>query len=255
MKHIAAVMFASSLTLAAAARGGAQECPPCPPPPTPPPPPHWATSVGAGLTRTGGNSDTGSYNIAANAAYDPRTKHVLRAELLYLRASDSGEETVDRTLAGLRDEYTMSGRLFAFGELGYQRDRFKQVDYLLAPLVGVGYKIVDGKALVMAVDAGAGGAFEKLKGLDATADLALKAGQRLEWKSSASAAVFQKAAALWKAGDFGDAYYRFEAGVAAALSKRLELKVSFADDYKTRPARADLEKNDTSLIVSLLFKP
>ena len=235
-----------------AGTASAQDCP-CPP--SPPPPPAWITSVGAGLTRTGGNSDTSSYNLAGNVTYDPRGKNVFRAEVLYLRASDSGEATVDRTLAILRDEYTMSGRLFAFGEVGYQRDRFKQVDYLIAPLVGLGYKAVDHEQLLVAVDAGVGGAFEKLEEQDATADFALKAGERLEWKASGTATVFQKAAALWKAGDFGDAYYRFEAGVAAALTKRLELKVAFADDYKARPARPELDKNDTALIVSLLFKP
>ena len=249
MRHAPATL----LLLAATGPVFAADCPPCPPPP--PEPPHWVTSIGAGLTRTGGNSDTSSYNLAANATYDPRTKNVLRAEVLYLRAGENGEETVDRTLAALRDEYTISGRLFAFGELGYQRDRFKELDYLLAPLAGVGYKLVEQPRLVLAVDGAAGGAFEKLDGQDSTADLALKAGERLEWKTSSAATVFQKATALWKAGDFGDAYYRFEAGVGAALSKRLELKVAFADDYKTRPARPGIEKNDTSLILSLLFKP
>jgi len=246
--------LAMVLLLSATARTGlAADCPPCPPPP--PTPPDWTASVGAGLTRTGGNSDTSSYNLAGNATWDPHGRNVARAELLYLRAGENGEETVDRTLAGLRDEYTMSGRLFAFGEIGYQRDRFKEVDYLIAPLVGMGYKVVDRKLLLVAVDAGTGVAFEKLEAQERTADLALKAGERMEWKTSAAATVFQKATALWKAGDLGDAYYRFEAGVAAAVTKRLELKVAFADDYKTRPARPGLEKNDTSLILSLLFKP
>ncbi len=239
--------------LATAGPGLAQDCPPCPPPP--PTPPAWTVSVGAGLALTGGNSDTSSYNIAANATYDPRKRNVFRGEFLYLRAADGGEATVDRMLAALRDEYTVSGRLFAFGELGYQRDRFKQLDYLIAPLVGMGYKLVDRKPLLVALDAGLGGAFEKLEAQDSTADFALKAGERVEWKPSDTAAVFQKAAALWKANDFGDAFYRFEAGVGATLAKRLEMRVSFADDYKTRPALPGLHKNDTSLIVTLLFKP
>lgn len=233
----------------------AQDCPPCPTPPPPPPPRSWTSSVGAGITRTGGNSDTSSYNLIANAAYTPPGRNVVRAEILYLRASESGEATVDRTLATLRDEYTMSGRLFAFGEAGYQSDRFKEVDYLIAPLIGLGYKVVEDPTLLLAVDGGVGAAFEKLEDRDSTSDFAVKAGERAEWKASGTATVFQKGAALWKARDFGDAYYRFEAGVAAAITRRLELKVAFADDYKTRPARPELVKNDTSLVVSLLFKP
>ena len=245
--------LAAFVLLATAGAAHAQDCPPCPPPP--PVPPAWTVSLGAGLALTGGNSDTSSYNIAANATYDPRKKNVFRGELLYLRASDGDEATVDRMLAVLRDEYAVSGRLFAFGELGYQRDRFKQLDYLIAPLVGMGYKLVDRKSLLFALDGGLGAAFEKLEARDSTADFALKAGERVEWKPSDTATVFQKSAALWKASDFGDAFYRFELGVGAAVAKRFEMKVAFADDYKTRPALPGLHKNDTSLIVTLLFKP
>jgi putative salt-induced outer membrane protein len=252
MKHALAVLI---LLGASASSGIADDCPPCPAPPPAPAPPSWTMSLGAGLTRTGGNSDTSSYNAVANAAWDPPGRHAVRGEILYLRASDGGAATVDRTLAALRDEYTMSGRAFAFGEIGYQSDRFKELDHLITPLIGLGYKVVDAPTLLLDVDGGAGAAFEKLEGREATSDFAIKAGQRAEWKASATATVFQKAAALWKARDFGDAYYRFEAGIAAALSRRLELKVAFADDYKTRPARPELVKNDTSLVVSLLFKP
>lgn len=225
-------------------------CPPCPPPPEP----GWTVSLGGGLTLTGGNSETNSFNLAANVASDPALRNVFRAELLHLQSSENGEKTVDRTLGALRDEYTINGRLFVFGDLAYQRDRFKLVDYLIAPMVGAGYKVVDAKKILVAVDGGLGAAFEQLEGQESTADFALRAGERLEWKPSESNTVFQKATAIWKADDFGDAYYRFEVGLATSLFQRLELKISFADDYKTRPARVDLDKHDTSFIVSLLFK-
>ena len=45
-----------------------------------------------------------------------------------------------------------------------------------------------------------------------------------------------------------------QVGVGTTLVRRLELRVSFADDYKTRPARTDLDKHDTSFLVSLLLK-
>ena len=82
----------------------------------------------------------------------------------------------------------------------------------------------------------------------------MRGGERLEWKPSDRTTLFQKATAIWKANEFGDAYYRFEVGLATTLARRFELKVSFADDYKTRPALDDLDQHDTSFIVSLLFK-
>ena len=257
-RNTAAFLFAIASALPAAAQDPAASpepapapaCPPCPPPPEP----GWTLSLGGGLTLTGGNSETSSFNVAANAASDPALRNVFRAELLHLQSSEDGAKTVDRTLGALRDEYTVNGRLFVFGDLAYQRDRFKLVDYLIAPMVGAGYKLVDTKKIVVAADAGLGAAFEQLEGGDSTTDFALRAGERLEWKPSEANTVFQKVSAIWKASDFGDAYYRFEAGVATSLFQRLELKVSFADDYKTRPAQADLDKHDTSFIVSLLFK-
>jgi putative salt-induced outer membrane protein YdiY len=210
--------------------------------------------VGGGLSLTGGNTDTSSYNLTANVTHDPRKKNVFRGELLYLRASDNDEATVDRSLVALRDEYSLNARLFVFGQLGYQRDRFKELDYLIAPMVGAGVKAVDRPDLLVSFDASVGGAFEKLEDRDGTADLALGASQRIEWRPVAATTLFEKAGALWKTDDFGDAYYRFELGLATTVVQRLELKIAFADDYKTRPANPTLEKNDTSLIASLLFK-
>lgn len=158
----------------------AAQCPPCPPP-------GWAISVGGGLSRTGGNTETSSYNLLASAVYDPKKKNVVRFEALYLRTEQEGLAAVDRT----------------FAKAG---------------------------------------------------DVAVQATERVEWKATSVATLYEKAGGLWKAGDFGDAYYRAEVGLATTLAKRLELKLAFADDYKTRPPR-DLKKNDTSFIASLVFKP
>jgi putative salt-induced outer membrane protein YdiY len=238
--------------LLASVGAAAQDCPPCPPPPGP----GWDVSFGGGLSLTGGNSDANSYNLNLNAAWVPEDKkRAFRAEALYLRADKDGEATVDRTTLLARYERTASGRLFLFVESGYQRDRFKQLDYLIAPLAGLGLSLVSTDKVTLSLDTALGAALEKLEGRDATSNLALKAGQRFEWKASPSATLFEKTAALWKTNDFGDAYYRFEAGLTATLGKRLDLKLSFADDYKTRPPDPTLEKNDTSFVVSLLFKP
>jgi putative salt-induced outer membrane protein YdiY len=235
-----------------AARTFAADCPPCPPPPAVPPP--WSIGLGAGLALTGGNSDTSSYNLLATIVHDPRTKNIVRFDALYLHASQEGVTSVDRTFAKLRDERTVNGRLFLFGDLGYLRDKPKEVEYLISPVVGAGYRLVNGKRVVASVDAGVGGAFEKLQDAESTADVALQATDRVEWKATTVMTLSQKASGLWKAGDLGDAYYRAELALGAALAKRLELKLAFADDYKTRPP-AGLSKNDTSFIASLVLKP
>jgi putative salt-induced outer membrane protein YdiY len=249
------IVIASAAALAAG-RALAEDCQPCEPAPSPspPPPPAWKVSLGGGLSRTGGNTDTSSYNLSVEAAYDPHTRNVLRGSGLYLRSSDSDVTTASRSLATARDEYTLNGALFVYGQLEYQRDVFKGVEHVVSPQGGLGVKVVNKPTIVFALDAGLGAAFEKLVDEPSTTKLAVNASDRVEWKPSATLNLFQKASSLWKADDFGDAYYHAELGLTTRLAKRLDLKLAFSDDYKTRPPSPTLKKNDTSFIASLLFK-
>jgi putative salt-induced outer membrane protein YdiY len=223
---------------------------PCP---TPTPEPAWRASVGAGLSLTGGNTDSNSYNLSFTLSHDPKLRNVFKAEGLYLRTDQDGEATADKTSLSVRDEYKF-GRAYLFGALGYLRDPFKEVEYLIAPGVGVGYRLIEREKLLLAVDGSIGGAFEKLEAQDATSDLALSASQRLEGQASAALRLFEKAAGLWKTDDFSDSYYRFELGLAAAVASRLELKLTFIDDFKNKPASPGLKKNDTAFVAALVFK-
>jgi putative salt-induced outer membrane protein YdiY len=244
-------VFAQSPTGAGPA--GAQEkmCP-CPPPS--PPPPVWRGSLGGGLSLTSGNSETTSYNLDFALARDPKTRSVFKADGSYLRTDTDGESTVDRTGLGVRYEYAFrGGRLFGFGEVRYLRDVFKDVEHLVTPTLGVGYRFVNRDDLRFSVDGGTGVAFEKLTGFDATTSGTLSAGESLSWKFSASASFVHTARGLWKTDDFGDSYYHLDVGILASLTKRFDLKVSFADDYKNKPP-ADKKKNDTAIIATVVFK-
>jgi putative salt-induced outer membrane protein YdiY len=243
-------VFAAALLLAGPARAQEKLCP-CPPPT--PPPPAWTGSLGGGLSLTGGNTQSNSYNLDFSLVHDPKTKSIFKTDGSYLRTDTDGEATVDRTGLGVRYEYTLSGRSFAYGEVRYQRDVFKDVDYLITPTLGVGYRFVDREDLKFAVDAGLGFAFEKLRGQDATTSGAVNAGESLRWKLSSSASFVHAARAVWKTDDFGDAYYHFDAGILASLARRFDLKLSFVDEYKTRPP-ADKKKNDTAVLATIVFK-
>lgn len=253
------LLVTALLALLAATVAAQEPCPPCPEPPPEPPPPVWSGSLGGGLSLTGGNTDTNSYNLSFDikrdpTKTDPNARGIFRTDGLYLRTDTDGEATADRTSLGARYEHTLGGgRWFAFGELRYQRDRFKDVDYLITPGVGVGVRLVDTDAVYFAIDAGVGLALEKLREQDATTDGAVNAGEALRVELSESAAIIQHARAVWKMDDFGDAYYHFDVGLALRVVKRIELQLTFADDYKTLPP-GGLEKNDTSFLTTIAFK-
>ncbi len=218
------------------------------------PKPGWHGSFGAGLSMSSGNSDASSYNVGFDLKYDPKTKNVLKFGGLYLRSDANGETTSDKLTALARDEYSLSDRFFLYGEVAYLSDAIAQVDYIVSPNVGAGYKFVKTDTVTLEASAGFGGAFEKYEGQDATSSGAYRAGEAFSWKISPTVAFTQKASGLWKSNDTGDAYYHFDVGFTTSISKILELKLAYLLDHKTRPAVATLEKTDTAFIAALVAK-
>jgi putative salt-induced outer membrane protein YdiY len=218
------------------------------------PKPGWHGSFGAGISMNSGNSDAKSYNLGFDLKYDPKTKNVLKFGGLYLRSDANGETTSDKLTAFARDEYSLTDRFFVYGEVVYLSDAIAQVDYIVSPNAGAGYKLVKTDAVTLEASAGLGGAFEKYELQDATSSGAYRAAEAFSWKISPTVAFTQKASGLWKSNDTGDAYYHFDVGFTTSISKILELKLAYLLDHKTRPAVATLEKTDTSFIAAVVAK-
>jgi putative salt-induced outer membrane protein YdiY len=234
-----------------------QEPPPQEPPPPPPPPPDplWTGSIGAGFSFTSGNADTSTINVGVDLSSRPKARNVFKAEGLYLRGEKDGDLNVNRLSIKMRDEYRRAPHMFVYGQVEYLRDTFKDIQYLVAPTVGLGYKVWDeADVRILAFDAGLGVKSEKdvLKPLQTNA--AVTAAERVLGKLSDHATVWQSVAALWTADDFGDALYTLKLGLAATLTARSQLKVELADFYKTEPPDDTVQKNDVSIVTAVVYK-
>jgi len=218
-----------------------------------PPDKNWTGAFGAGFSLTGGNTDTANFNLSFNGTYDPKTRNVIKTNGLYLRSDKNNEKTADRLRLGVRDEYTLSDRVFLFGDMTYLRDPFKEISYLLNPYGGVGYKLLATERVSLALDGGAGVVWEKNPAFDTDTSGTLNAGQNLAIKLSEGAQITQQVTGLWKTDNFQDALYHFAVGVATQLTKRMELKVEFIDDFKNVTPNPDVKKNDTAFLTSFLF--
>jgi len=221
---------------------------------TPPAGQTWSGNFGAGLSITRGNSDTKNINLTADAAQRINARNVAKYDAFYLRADSGGALTVDRTVFGARDEYTISPLTYAFADIHFLRDHFKEIDSLISPSIGAGHHLIKNAAMDLAVEAGVGAVVEKDIGLTRETSGAVNAKQLLTWKFSPTATFGETAAGLWKTKDFGDALYHLEASLASNLTARSQLKLTALDDYKTRPPAAGIKKNDTSLIVAIVMK-
>jgi putative salt-induced outer membrane protein len=226
-----------------------------PPPAAPPePPPGWSGNAAFGLALNRGNTATTNLNLSFEATDDPKTRTVWKFKGLYLRGENNGELAVDRLLLEGRNERTLTERVYAFGQIQFLEDQFKQIDYLFAPSVGIGYKLVTAPMTTLSVDGGVGIKWEKNPGFDRRTTGVFTGSDKFEHKLSTTATVMQAFNALWKADDFGDALYTFTAGVAATLTTRTQLKVELLDTYATRPPTITVKGNDVALLTALVYK-
>jgi putative salt-induced outer membrane protein YdiY len=145
----------------------------------PAPPKIWTVAVSAGLALTSGNTDTSNVNAAYDIVYNPQTRNVVKSDGLFLRGETDGVVSAYRSGLNVRDEYSLTTRVFVFGQNQYLRDEFKNIDYLLAPTGGVGYKVYDTAATKLAVDGSVGAVWEKNPGVDVNASGALALSEKL----------------------------------------------------------------------------
>lgn len=218
------------------------------------PPKVYAGNIGAGLSLTGGNTDTVNFNVSGELTRDPKKNNVIKLKGLYLRSDADNIKTADRLTLGFRDEYSFSKRAFAFGALNYFRDPFKEISYLLNPHGGLGYKPILTERIELALTGGAGAVWEKNPFLDVRSSGTLNAGETFTVKLSETSRFSQGFAALWKTSDFEDALYHFSVALVTSLYKNTEVKIEFIDDYKNVTPRPAIKNNDTAFIVSFLYK-
>ncbi len=222
--------------------------------PAPPPRKPWTVAASAGLALTSGNTDTSTVNVAYDLTYDSLEKNIVKSDALFLRGKNQGDLASDRLNLNVRDQYQINGRAYIFGQNQYLRDRFKEIDYLLAPTAGLGYKIVNTAASKVEVDAGVGGVWEKNTDLDVTSSGAVTVGEKLQQTVTATTTVTQSFSGLWKTSAWGDSLYTFGVGIAASMSTRTQLKVELIDVYKNRPPLPTIKKNDLATVLAIVYK-
>jgi len=213
----------------------------------------WTRTVGAGITLTRGNSDTTSLNLSFAVASPADGRHQLKSDGLFLRSTASDETIANRVSFNVRDEYHPDERSYFFGQFQFLKDELKGIDYLAAPTVGWGYRVVDGGPTVLTIDGSVGVVWEGSPDAPGSTSAALSLAQKFTHPLSETAAFTQTLTGLWKVSAFDDTLYTFGAGVPAAINPKTSLKVEVLDTYKTRPADPTSRKNDLAILASVVF--
>jgi putative salt-induced outer membrane protein len=119
------------------------------------PPPGWSGKGQAGYLMSRGNSDADS----ANAILDlflvrDGWKHELTLDGLY--GKSAGIVSAERWDARLQSDYAITPKLFTFGALNYQNDKFSGFQYQASASAGMGYKFIDTDTTKLAAQVGVG---------------------------------------------------------------------------------------------------
>lgn len=218
------------------------------------PPKIWTVTASVGLALTSGNSDTSTVNLAYDLTYDPQTKNIIKSDGLFLHGETEGELSAHRTGFNIRDEYRLTNRIFVFGQNQYLKDEFKDIEYLLAPTGGVGYKLIDTPETKFGVDGSVGAVWEKNTDLEVATSGALAVGQKLQHQLTANTQLTQTFAGLWKTQDLEDALFTLGVSIAASMSTRTQLKIEALDTFKNKPPLPTIQANDVAVLMSIVYK-
>ena len=214
----------------------------------------WRLNFGAGLAVTSGNKDTSTYNASYNVTYKPHARRTFTSDALLLRGKTNGELSNERFGLNVREEFRMNDRVFVFGQNQYLRDRFKRIQYMVAPTGGVGLTTAKNERTTLTIDVGAGGVWEKNPYSDIRSSGAVTLGQKLSHVVSSTTMLTQSVSGLWKTEDFADAYYQFGAALSIGINSRVQLKIEVLDTYSNKPTGNRVEKNDVSTVFAVVFK-
>lgn len=222
-----------------------------PAPPPPPPPPRHEGSVDFSFVGTAGNSSTqtiglGGQFIVRRAPWEAK----LKVDFVRNEADDA--VTAQSATIDFRAQRPVSKRLSAYGQYGYQRDRFAGIIDRNAVEGGVAYSMKSGPQ-ALTLDAGLGYANEqRLPGPNlSTATLGF--GGVYTIKLSATSDLSEDAHVVCSLSDGSDWRVANALALTAKLTTVLALKASTTIRYVNLPV-AGFKKTDGVTAIALVAK-
>lgn len=228
----------------------------------------WESVAAAGVGLTRGNSE----NFLATASINTHRKWS-KDEMLLGASAGYGETTAeidnptpppatkedhittDQYVRGFGQwNHLFTERFYAGVRLDGVYDNVAGIDYRFTVSPLAGYYFVKKPNLFLAGEAGPSFVAENLAGRPATQYFALRFGDRFEYKFPGDRArVWQTASWVPQVDDFNNWVLTVQVGIAASITKALELRLVLDDEYDNEPA-AGRKNNDLKLTGQLGYK-
>jgi putative salt-induced outer membrane protein len=213
----------------------------------------WSGSADAGLSLTRGNAQTTTVSAGAQAArITRRDKMSVYFASLFARNSTTGESvtTANAIRGGLRYDFNISDRMFAFGLSDIEYDKFQQLDLRLVLGGGLGFNAI--KTDRTRLDLFGGGALNQeyfSTGINRkSGELIL--GEELTYRLSSVTSLAQRAVLYPNLSEGGEYRLTFDTTAVTRLSRSLDWQVTVSNRYVSNPI-PETKKNDLLLTTGI----
>jgi len=219
---------------------------------------NWSGRGEIGAFQSSGN--THSMGLTAQVAMEREGidwKHSFRFAADYRR--NDGSTDREQFTAAYEPHYKISERLFVYGLAQYERDRFQGYSGRYAVSGGLGYRVIDGRQMRLAVKAGpAWRTTQFVNGLSESSIAAL-AGLDFDWTITDRVKITQDANAVAAAGgsavaiiDSNNTSINLVTGLEGKISDRLTTRLSYTVEYDSNPPAGSVS-TDTLTRFTLVY--
>jgi putative salt-induced outer membrane protein YdiY len=212
----------------------------------------WASSVGAGLTLTRGNSDT--LLLTASAQTDKKTPDdeiSLGADGAY--GENNSVKDVDTIHGFGQYNHLFSDRFYGYARVEGLHDGVADLQYRLTVGPGAGYYFLKQTNTTFAGEFGTAFVTQKL-GDETDSYETLRLAEKFEHKfQHYGARVWESVEILPQVNKFDNYIMNAEIGVESSISATISLKTYLVDNFNNEPA-AGREKNDVKLVSGISYK-
>jgi len=214
--------------------------------------PAWESSVGFGFTLTRGNSDT------MLAAANLQTRRRTQADEISLGADGAYGENNSVQNVNTAHGFSQYNHLFSERFFGYLRadalhDEIANLQYRITLSPGVGYYFLRQTNNSLAGEFGPAMVFQQL-GSQGENYVTLRVAERFEHKfTENSARVWEAVEILPQIDRFDNYIVNAQAGIEAAISKKVSLQISLQDNFVNEPAPGR-QQNDLRIVSGLKYR-
>lgn len=223
----------------------------------------WTGQGEAGFVMARGNTETDTANVKLDLATGhDKWKHAFGFAALYGKSNEI--KSAERFDTRWQSDYKLTSRMFVFGALRYERDRFSGFEYQATLSGGLGYNFIDNDKTQLTGTLGAGyrtlrtetlvkdslgNVIDRMTG-EKSNDLVASAGVNFSHALTANTKITDKL--LVESGS-DNTFTQNDLALQVSMSEKLALSVGYGVRHNSDPP-AGLKKTDQLTTLNLVYK-